>query len=77
MPKTLDMEQWREAIKKKSQLIHRVGQTDDGKAMLAMLKTTFCDKSLFNESATVTARNIGQRDVVQYLIELAENMDNE
>jgi hypothetical protein len=75
--KTIELEKWKDRVKAKSQLVYRVGQTPDGKELYAMMKEVFSDGSIFNENPTIMARNVGQRDVVQYLIELSENMNNE
>jgi hypothetical protein len=75
--KPVALDAWKEAVKAKSQLVYRISQTPDGKELMDMLKQTFSDGSIFNENPTIMARNVGQRDVVQYLIELSENMNNE
>lgn len=69
------MKDWKEAVREKSQLVSRVVESHDGKALFDMLEQTFERRSLFDESTTKMAYNLGQRDVVQYLRELAENVN--
>ena len=75
--KQANIDDWKVAVREKSQLIHRISQSADGKALLDMLEQTFERRSLFDDSPNKMAYNLGQRDVVQYLRELAENMNNE
>lgn len=75
--KPASIDDWKAAVREKSQLVHRVAETHDGKALLDMLEQTFERRSLFDDSTNKMAYNLGQRDVVQYLRELAENMNNE
>ena len=64
--------EWANALKDKIQLVQRVGATPDGKALLDLLTDVFENRPLKGADPYDTYYNLGQRDVVQYLRELAE-----
>jgi hypothetical protein len=66
---------WADGLKEKVQLIRRVGNTPDGKKLMELLTDVFEERELFDTDALKMARNLGARDVVQYLRSLLELND--
>ena len=71
----LQTDDWAEQLRSKVELINRVGSTPDGKALLELLQDVFEDRTLRHSDPYQTYYNLGQRDVAQYLRQLAEMSD--
>ncbi len=64
------------ALAKKAQVVQRVMSSPDGKAMLELLEKEFLYGEMYDPNPYRTHYNLGARDVVAYLRQLANFGEN-
>lgn len=64
------------SLSRKAKVVQRVLQSPDGQELISMLEREFLYGEMFDPSPYRTHYNLGQRDVVAYLRQLAKFGEN-
>lgn len=71
------MEGWREELAQRAKLFKQVFGTDAGKKVLEQLRRDFLQGEIRAGTTQDTYYNLGQHDLVKYIIEISEVTTNE
>jgi hypothetical protein len=74
---TQNEQSWRDALRPSIQLIQRLNESEDGKALFSLMEQVFENRSLKGTDTHDTYYRLGQRDVVLYLRELRDYQQDE